>query len=85
MTSTVANTFSRTTCRHCGGTSLTWATSIINRSAVQQGRLNTHDVECVFFLGCDDCSETMNMVDADRVAALLNEQAAERRAATAAA
>lgn len=84
MSSTVAKTaqaFTITHCRHCGGHALTWATSIINRSAVQQGRLNTHDVECVFYLGCDTCSETLAMVSADRVADLVNAGAAEQRAA----
>lgn len=84
MTSAVANTakaFTITTCRHCGGHALTWATSIVNRSNVQQGRLNTHDVECVFYLGCDTCSETLAMFSADRVADVVNARAAEQRAA----
>lgn len=84
MTSTVAKTaqaFTTTTCRHCGGKALTWATSILNRSDVQQGRLNTRDVECVFYLGCDTCSETLALFSADRVADLVNTQAAERLAA----
>jgi hypothetical protein len=76
-----ARAFSLTHCRHCGSTALTWATSIVNRSDVQQGRLNTRDVECLFYLGCDTCSETLTVVEADKVADLLNEQAAERRAA----
>jgi len=63
-----------TACKECGSTALTWQTSIINRSDVQQGRLNTRDVECVFFLGCDDCSETLTMVSADKVAGLMNAQ-----------
>lgn len=84
MTSAVAKTaqaFTITHCRHCGGQELTWATSIINRSAVQQGRLNTRDVECVFYLGCDTCSETLAMFGADRVAALVNQGMADQRAA----
>lgn len=59
-------------CTECGSTNLTWQTSILNRSNVQQGRLNTSDVECVFFLGCDHCSETLAMVGADDVAGLMN-------------
>lgn len=64
-----------TACKECRGTALTWQTSIINRSEVQQGRLNTRDVECVFFLGCDHCSETLAMVSADKVAGLMNSKA----------
>lgn len=61
-----------TSCKECGGTALTWQTSIINRSNVAQGRLNTNDVECIFFLGCDECSETLATVGADKVATALN-------------
>lgn len=59
-------------CKQCGGEHLTWQTSIVNRSDVQQGRLNTHDVECLFFLGCDNCSETLATISADKVAGLMN-------------
>lgn len=69
-----------TTCKECGGTALTWHTSIINRSEVQQGRLNTRDVECIFFLGCDHCSETLAMISADKVAGRMNSQAEQDQA-----
>lgn len=61
-----------TSCKECDSTALTWQTSIINRSNVQQGRLNTRDVECVFILGCDECSETLATVSADKVAQAMN-------------
>ena len=80
MSSTVAKiaqAFKITACRHCGSTALTWATSIVNRTDVQQGRLNTRDVECLFYLGCDTCSETLAMLSADRVADLVNAGAAD--------
>lgn len=63
-------------CKECGSTHLTWQTSIVNRSDVQQGRLNTRDVECLFFLGCDDCSETLATISADEVAGLMNAKVA---------
>lgn len=58
-------------CRECGGTSLTWAAHNENRSGIQEGRLRTHEVTCVFVLGCDDCSETLAVVSADSIAAYL--------------
>lgn len=61
-----------TSCKECGSTKLTWQTSIVNRSNVQQGRLNTNDVECLFFLGCDECSEPLETISADEVAALMS-------------
>jgi len=66
-----------TECKECGSTELSWHTTIANRSNIQQGRLNTRDVECFsFFLGCDHCSETLQTVSADKVAGLLNAAAA---------
>lgn len=62
-----------TACKACGSTDLTWQASIVNRSNVQQGRLNTNDVECLFFLGCDHCSETLATVGAEMVAGLMND------------
>lgn len=62
------------TCGSCGGTSLTWQTHNVIRVGcpVQQGRLNTNEVECLFVLGCDDCSETLAVCSADDIAKLLN-------------
>jgi hypothetical protein len=61
-----------TECKECGSSHLTWQTSIVNSSNVQQGRLNTRDVGCLFFLSCDKCSETIMTIGADKVAGLMN-------------
>lgn len=61
-----------TKCKECGSKHLKWQTSNTNRSNVQQGLLNTSDVECLFFLGCDECSETLKTISADKVADLMN-------------
>ncbi|HDS1721772.1 hypothetical protein NPS53_09685 [Pseudomonas putida] len=63
-----------TKCNDCGSTQLTWHASIVNRSQVQQGRLNTHDMDCDFYLGCDNCSETLGVVGADAIAQHLTAQ-----------
>jgi hypothetical protein len=70
-----------TKCRECGSTAMTWNTSIVIRSDVQQGRLNTSNVECLFFLGCDECSETLATVSADKVAGLMNSEIASSASA----
>jgi hypothetical protein len=62
-------------CKVCGSSHLTWQSTIVNRSDVQQGRLNTRDVECLFMLGCDECSETLMTLSADKVAGLMNASA----------
>ncbi len=59
-------------CKECGCHDLTWQPSIVTRSNVAQGRLNTSDMECLFVLGCDHCSETLATVGADKVASLMN-------------
>lgn len=61
-----------TECKECGGNDLTWQTSNVSRSGIQQGRLRTSEVECLFVLGCDSCSETLATVSADKVADLMN-------------
>lgn len=64
-------------CRECGSKSLTWQTH--NRvhlgCAVQPGRLMTSDVECLFVLGCDECSETLMVWNADDIAKFMNAEA----------
>lgn len=59
-------------CRACGGTQLTWFARNENKSDVQEGQLRTREVRCVFVLGCNDCSETLRVVSADKVATQLN-------------
>lgn len=61
-----------TSCKACGGTELSWDTHNRITNAVQQNHLNTHDVQCVFVLGCDECSETLFVMPAGAVAALLS-------------
>lgn len=58
-------------CKHCGESSLEWFSHVRVLNDVQQGRLNTHDVGCVFVLGCTECSATLHVVKADAIAALL--------------
>jgi hypothetical protein len=60
-------------CKECGGKSLSWfTTNTSGTSGIQNGRLRTEDVTCQFVLGCDNCSETLRVVNADTIAARLN-------------
>lgn len=58
-------------CKECGSTSVSWFASTRIRNNVPQGRLRTNDTECVFVLGCDECSETLHVAKADMIAELL--------------
>ncbi|MBA0242746.1 hypothetical protein D7Y16_05495 [Stenotrophomonas maltophilia] len=60
-----------TSCRHCDSTDLEWFAHVRAVNDVPHGRLTTHDVGCVFVLGCNECSETLHTVKADSIAALL--------------
>lgn len=61
-------------CPACGGSSLTWDTNNVTYSGVQNGRLKTNEVTCLFFLGCDECSATVFMINADMVTKALNDE-----------
>ncbi|WP_242890180.1 hypothetical protein [Stenotrophomonas maltophilia] len=60
-----------TRCRHCESTDLEWFAHVRAVNDVPHGRLTTHDVACVFVLGCNECSETLHTVKADSIASLL--------------
>lgn len=59
-------------CPACGGRSLTWDNTIICHGSAPHGRLTTSEVSALFHLGCDECSETVASVSADKLAAYLN-------------
>ena len=63
-----------TSCKECGSKDLRWDTHNRIQTDVQQGRLNTSDVICLFVLGCNECGETLGMKDADKVAEGMNAQ-----------
>ena len=55
-------------CKDCGSSDLFWFAQNTVKNGIQQNRLNTHDVQCVFFLGCNHCSATLKQVSADTIA-----------------
>lgn len=62
----------KTKCSHCDSRNLSWFCQMHNKSEVAEGRLRTNDVDAQFVLGCDECSETLQVLTGDEVAALLN-------------
>jgi len=61
-----------TQCSECGSKNLKWHCGQKKLSGVQDGLLRMHDVETEFCLGCEACSETLQVVSGDRVAEHLN-------------
>ena len=53
-------------CRECGGDNLLWTQCNSNKTSVAEGRLRTHEITCSFVLGCEDCSETIAVISADK-------------------
>ena len=61
-------TWKVSSCKDCGSSDLFWFAQNTVSNGIQQNRLNTHDIECVFFLGCNHCSATLKQISADTIA-----------------
>lgn len=70
------NDLQNMTCPECKtNEGITWHSHIMPvRGAPQDGQLRTHDMKPMFYIGCDFCSETLGVVDASTVAAILTER-----------
>jgi hypothetical protein len=49
----------RGVCPVCGERKLVWSTHPRNKTQIPDGRLTLNDVETIFYLACDYCSETL--------------------------
>ena len=54
----------REPCKECGSTDQSW--HLGRRSSIREGRLRTSDVRIFFYLGCNECSETLKIVRDDQ-------------------
>lgn len=69
-----ASLVGRGVCPACGEERLSWGTHPHKLTTVPDGRLTARDLETVFYLACDYCSETViPLVEPDVVAAALTE------------
>ena len=59
-------------CPECGSEELSWKHSHETNSGVVDGRLRMHDIHTVFFLGCENCSNTVSTLSADEITAYLD-------------
>jgi hypothetical protein len=60
-------------CSECGSTDLSWLCQPKNLGGVVDGRLRMHEIGVEFFLGCNFCSETLQILSGDNVAEILTE------------
>ncbi len=68
----VAVTPAKAKCKNCGGNLNSWFTSNRVNSVAVDGRLKSSEISCDFVLGCDECSETLQVVPADEIASQMN-------------
>lgn len=59
-------------CKECRSSGLSWNSFPRVTRGVADGRLSANEVETEFVLGCDDCSETLQVMTASQVVELLN-------------
>lgn len=59
-----------TICPECGSEHLIF--DYQKKTHLPQGKLRTHDVDVVFFQGCEECSETLKTISIDEVVKFLN-------------
>lgn len=70
MKSTLSQTM--TECPECGSPELRWDSMPRKLTTIADGQLTMRDVETIFFLGCEECSETVvSEVGPDEVAKYL--------------
>ncbi len=60
------------TCPNCSSGDLRWHLGKRGPSDVQDGRLRMHDVSVIAFLGCEECSETIEIIEDHEIEDLLN-------------
>lgn len=60
-------------CPECGSANLIWdGTIAANNGAPQNNRLSINDVHAEIYLGCEECSATVEILDLDAVVSMLN-------------
>lgn len=64
-------------CPECGSRELTWHADTKNCGGAQDGRICMREVAPVFFLGCDECSETIRVIHGGAIAELLTKMQSE--------
>ena len=66
------NIFNVKKCSNCQSKALSWQCGVQNTGVCQDGQISMNEVKAVFFLGCDDCSETLKIVDFEKIVSYMN-------------
>ena len=60
-------------CGECESSDLEWSCTQDTNSGVVDGRLRLNEVHTIFYLGCNNCSETVKVVSGDKIAAMMTD------------
>jgi hypothetical protein len=59
-------------CENCGGSDLQWYVSTVGPRDVQDGRIRMSEVSPIAYLACEECSETIQIIQEDEINRMLN-------------
>lgn len=62
----------RVDCGKCKSNQLVWVDAKVVSDDVQQGRLNSSEVNTYFYQICEDCGEIVVMLSSNQIANMLN-------------
>jgi len=65
-------------CSFCGSKDLAWDLRPVGPHGVQDGRHKLNEINVLFWIGCNHCSETLYRVGEDLMRGMLNEAFKER-------
>lgn len=59
-------------CDNCGSTKLEWSVTTWSGSDAPDGRLRMNEVQCIAYLYCTECDETLETIHEAEINDLLN-------------
>lgn len=60
-------------CSFCRSTNLSWNMRPVGAAGIQDGRHKLNEINVLFWIGCNHCSETLYRVGEDQMLGMLNE------------
>jgi hypothetical protein len=59
-------------CKNCGSKQLRWYVGTKGPNDVVDGRIRMSEVSAIAYLACEECSETLNVINEDEINDMLN-------------
>jgi formate-dependent nitrite reductase cytochrome c552 subunit len=61
-----------TECRNCESTDLKWCIGTAGPTDVPDGRIRMSEVYAIAYLSCEECGETLSIIQEDEINRMLN-------------